>query len=181
MTILAADDLREHIETDLGDVALLRLAAAAEEMIIREAGTAASVTETRNEWGFPWGRHRTLYAARPVSSFTSIKERSHPDGVQTTLAADDYRLEGVRRILRLREGTNPRQLWAPHVELIYTPDSDDDIRKLVQIDLVKLEIMYSGALREREGDFDFWHKDTATETAAILGKLRTARNNMVIT
>ncbi len=181
MTILSADELREHIETDLGDVALLRLAAGAEEMIVREAGQTSDVTETRNEWGFPWGRHRELYTARPVSIFTSIKERSHPDDAQTTLETDDYRLEGVRRIIRLQEGTNPRQLWAPYVELIYTPESDNDIRKLVQIALVKLGVMYSGAKKETEGDFEFWHNDTATETTAILRKLRTARNNMAVT
>lgn len=179
MTILGADELREHIETDLGDVALLRLAASAEEMIVREAGTAATtdVTETHNEWGFPTGRHRTLYTARPVTSFTSIKERSHPDDAQTTLSADDYRLEGVRQIIRLWDGTNPRALWAPHVELIYKPESDDDIRKLVQIDLVKFAVMYSGAAKEKQGDFDFWHHETGKETNAILGRLRTARNN----
>ncbi len=180
MTILTPEKLREHIETDLGDPALLRLAAAAEQMIIREAGETTPVTETRNEWGFPSGRHRTLYTARPVSSITTIKERDHPDDTQTTLATDDFRLEGVRQIIRLQEGTNPRLLWAQHVELVYTTDSDDEIRKLVQIDLVKLSVMYSGAQREREGDFDFWHHDTAKETNAILGMLRNARNNPIV-
>ncbi len=181
MTILTVSQLQEHIETDLGDDAIQRLADATEEMIIREEGETSAVTETRNEWGFPWGRNRTIYTARAISSITSIKERTHPDDDQTTLSTDDYRQEGTRRLIRLQEGTNPRQLWAPHVELIYTPESDSNIRILVQIDLVKLAIMYSGALKETEGDFSFWHHDTAMETGAILRRLNTARNNMVIT
>ncbi len=181
MAILTVSQLQEHIETDLGDDAIQRLADATEEMIVREAGDTTAVTETRNEWGFPWGRHRVIYSSRPITTISSIKERSHPDDTQTTLATDDYRQEGVRRLIRLQEGTNPRQLWAPHVELIYTPESDTNIRELVQIDLVKMAIMYSGALKETEGDFSFWHHDTAKETAALLRPLRTARNNMVIT
>lgn len=181
MAILTVSQLQEHIETDLGDDAIQRLADAAEEMIVREAGRTSDVTETRNEWGFPSGRHRIIYSSRPIASIESIKERDHPDDTQTTLSADDYRQEGVRRLIRLQQGTNSRLLWAPHVELIYTPESDSDIRELVQIDLVKLSIMYSGAQKEKQGDFDFWHNDTATETQAILRRLRTARNSMVVT
>ncbi len=181
MAILTVSQLKEHIEPNIGDAAIQRLADATEQMIVREAGQTSAVTETRNEWGFPWGRHREIYSSRPITSITSIKERDHPDDTQTTLSADDYRQEGVRRLIRLQEGTNPRQLWAPYVELIYTPESDTNIRELVQIDLVKMAIMYSGALKETEGDFSFWHHDTAKETAALLRPLRTARNNMVIT
>lgn len=180
MAILTVSQLQEHIETDLGSDAIQRLADAAEQLIVREAGSASAITEVVNAWGFGRGRDRIIFTARPISSISSIKERDDADDDQTTLSADDYRQEG-RRLIRLRDGTNPRLYWAQHVEVIYTPSTDSNIRELVQIDLVKLAIVNSGAKRERMGDFDFWHHDTMAETKAILGKLRNGHNDRPIT
>ncbi len=178
MTILTATELRTHVETDLADPALTRLASAAEQLIIREAGDTTALTEVFNEENFPAGRERILYLARTTSSIASIKERDHFDDAQITLSSDDYRQEAGRNLIRLREGTNPRQFWASHVEAIYTPDTDSDLRELVQINLVKLAVMYSGAQREEEGDFEFWHLDHATETRKLLALLNNSKNRM---
>ncbi|KKN39098.1 hypothetical protein LCGC14_0746940 [marine sediment metagenome] len=180
MTILTATELRTHIETDLADAALNRLAAAAEQLIIREAGDTAALTEIFNEEGFPQGRERTLFLARTTSSITSIKERDTYDGTQTTLSADDYRQEGGRKLVRLTDGTNSRSLWAPHTEVIYVPATDSNIRELVQINLVTLANMYIGAKQEQEGDFDFEHLDFAPETRKILSLLNNSNNRMLV-
>ena len=180
MAILSVAELREHIETDLGNDALQRLADAAEKNIDRASGGTGAVTETFNEWGFPRGRDRIIHASRPIGTITSIKERDDPDGTQTTLSADDYRQEGDRDLVRLRDGTNPRLFWAQHTELIYSPTTDSALRASVQIDLVKLGVVYSGAKRERMGDFDFWHHDTAKETVAVLLPLRSSFNQLPI-
>lgn len=178
MTILSATELRTHLETDLGDTALDRLGSAAEQLIIREAGDITELTEVLNEQGYPRGRERTIYLARTITSITSIKEREHFDDAQITLSADDYRQEGDRALVRLREGTNPRLFWAPHTEIIYVPVVDSDLRKTVQINLVKLAVMYSGSQRERQGDFDFWHHDYAKETRGLLAQLNNSKNRM---
>ncbi len=178
MTILSATELRAHIETDLSDTALGRLASAAEQLIIREAGDVTALTEIHNEQGYPRGRERIIYLARTVTSITSIKEREHFDDDQTTLSADDFRQEGGRQLVRLRDGTNPRLFWAPHTEIIYVPVVDSDLRKIVQINLVKLAVMYSGAERERQGDFDFEHVDYAKATRGHLAQLNNSENRM---
>ncbi len=178
MTILSATELRQHIETDLSDTAIDRLGSAAEQLIIREAGDITALTETFNEEGYPRGRERIIYLARTVTSITSIKEREHFDDDQTTLSTDDYRQEGGRRLIRLREGTNSRLFWAPHTEVVYVPVVDSDLREIVQINLVKLAVMYSGAQKEKQGDFDFWHLDYATETRAHLAQLNNSKNRM---
>lgn len=178
MTLLTVSELQEHIETDLGNDAIQRLADAAESTINRYAGGTGAQTENINCWGFPRGRERSIYTSRAVSSITSIKERDHPDDTPLTLSANDYELQGDRRLIRLREGDNPRLFWARHVEIVYSPVSDLDTRKLVQINLVKHAIVYSGAQRERIGDFDFWHKETDSEVRAILAPLNNSQNRM---
>jgi len=178
MAILTVSELREHIETDLADTALQRLADAAEETIDREDGGTAAVTENFNEWGFPRGRNRVIYSSRSISSITSIKERDDPDDAGITVAADDYRQEGNRALVRLRDGTNPRLFWAHHIEVILVPVVDGSIRKEVQVNLVKFALNYTGAMREKHGDFEFWHRDTGKEMSAVLAPLRNARNQM---
>lgn len=180
MAILTVSQLQEHLETDLGSDALQRLAEATEEMIDREDGGTAAVTEDFDAFDFLSGRDRRIYTTRAISAITSITERESPDDDVTTLSADDYRQQGDRTLTRLRDGTNPRLFWAPHVRIVYTPVVDSSIRELVQIDLVKMAINYTGAQRERMGDFDFLHVDHKKETESHLSRLRTGKNRMMI-
>ena len=180
MTLLSATQLREHIETDLGDGAIDRIANAAEKMIDREIGAVGAITQIFNEWGYPRGRDRVLFTTLPIGSITSIKERDDPDDTQLTLSADDFRQEGNRSLIRLRDGTNPRLFWAQHTEIIYALAAETEIRELVQINLVKLNLMYSGARKEKQGDFDFWHAEIQKETRAILAPLNSSRNKLPI-
>jgi len=176
MTILTVSQLQEHVETDLGSDAIQRLADAAEKAIDAEAGATAAKTDPFNAWGYGAGRDRVLYTTSAISAISSIVERDYPDGDPTTLASDDYRQEGSRALVRLQQGTNPRALWAPHVLVTYTPLADAELRTMVQINLVKLWITYSGAQREKMGDAEFWHHDTGKEFRAVLAPLRNGRN-----
>lgn len=177
MTILSVSELQEHIETDLGSDAIQRLADAAEKLIDAEVGSVAAVTDSWDGWGFPDGRERVIYTTRGISAITSIVERDFPDDDPTTLAADDYRQEGDHALVRLQQGTNSRLLWAPFILVTYTPQQDDELRQVVQINLVKFWIMYSGADREKLGDFEFWHKTTGDEEKRIMAPLQVARND----
>lgn len=162
MTILTAAELREHIETDLGDDAVNRLAGGAEAIIVGAVGAVASHVDYLD------GGDRELFTTRAVATITTIKERDYPDDAQVALSANDYLSRGKFRIIRLREGDNPRLWWAPMVEVTYVPDINADLLATVQINLVKLAVGYSGFKRETDGDFDFWHEDTAKETRAAL-------------
>lgn len=180
MTLLTNSELKTHIETDLPDAALQRLADAAEKMIDEEAGTVAAVIENFNAWGFPSGRDQRIFVARQISSIASVNERDHPDDTAVTLSTDDYRVENSRMLIRLQEGTNPRLRWAQMMEIAYTPEPQTEIRERVQIDLVKLGIQFSGAKRETIGDdFEFWHLDQKEGLSGALRPLRNTSNRML--
>lgn len=170
MTILDNTALREHIETDLSDDALTRLANAAESLILDVTGSLTvqvDVLRTQAE--------QTLFITRGASSITTIKERDFPDDDQTTLSSDDFRLSGAYTVKRLRQGTNPRLWWASEVEVTYVPDIDTAMVEGVQIELVRLAVVNAGAQRERHGDFDFWHQDRAAATKSAMIPLTSSR------
>lgn len=174
MSILTVNQLREHVETDLLDDALQRLADGAEGTIIAAIGSLTARTDVLG------GLHRSIWATAAVSAVTFIKERNFDDDTQVTLAADDYRQEGGKRFIRLGNGTNPRQSWARYVEIAYTPDIDTGILQTVQIALVKLGVVYSGAERETDGEFEFWHRNNAEDVKAAMLPLNNGRTRMFI-
>lgn len=181
MAILTVTELRAHIESDLTDASLQRLADASEEQIVNVAGSATSETESFADAGYPTGRDRTLYLSRPVSSITTVKERDYRDDSQTSLSADDYRMENTRDLIRLREGSNSRLFWAPFVEVVYVPVVDTGLRKHVQIQLVKKALTYSGFGKEKIGDTNFSHFGTREEVNAILSQLVKAGTHRIVT
>ena len=175
MTIIGdAAALRLYIETDLADNELTQLLAAAESTIVGVTGVIASHTD------FLEGKSEAIYSSRAINTITSIKERDSVDDTAVTLSADDYRFQQGFRILRLREGTNPRIFWAKHVEVAFTPDIDSALLEIVQVNLIKQAIAYSGTKRQSFGDFDFWAAETATETKALLLPLTSSRLRMAI-
>jgi hypothetical protein len=139
--ILTVDELREHVNSDLGDDALQRLLDAAEWAIVNRAGAVGARTEIAS------GGFRFIALARPAFSITSIVESVGT--ATTTLASDDY-LAGAGEMVieRLITGTNPRSGWAPKVTIVYTPVEDEPIRKEVQIELCKLALNYQPGLAE---------------------------------
>lgn len=170
MTILSVADLREHVNSDLGDDALERLLADAEAAIVARAGAAGDRTQIAG------GGYRFIALHRPAATITSIVETV--GNVDTTLAADDYRLRpGGYLIERLLYGTNPRSTWDRRVTVLYSPVDDDAIRIVVQIDLIKLALTYApGLSSERIGDWEevfanssAWNNDEERE--AILCRL----------
>jgi hypothetical protein len=143
MAILTVDDLREHIETSLGEAALQRLLDGTEALIVARAGAAGSTTELVD------GGYRLLTLSRPLGSVTSIVER-YTDDDQLTLSAtanDDYLIwPGGTVIERLTGGTNSRRTWHGRVLVTYTPADDDDLRALAQLALIKLEMAFTPGL-----------------------------------
>ena len=143
MAILTVDELREHVETSLGDSAVQRLLDGTEALIVARAGPSGAVTELVD------GGYRFITLSRPAGSVASVVER-YTDDDQLTLSAtvnDDYLIHpGGTVVERLTGGTNSAHRFRGRVYVTYTPAGDDDLRALVQIQLCKLEIAFTPGL-----------------------------------
>jgi hypothetical protein len=162
MTLLTLDEVKAHVETDLEDTALQRIVTGIESEISDRYGSTDSAEET-----VAGTDRRVLVTHRPIESITSITE----DDV--TLSANDYRQWGRYRLERLSSGDNPRTLWGGVVELQYTPRDDSEQRKLVLVDLVKLELEYRALQSESVGGGDYRanHVDYTRERTRLLRML----------
>lgn len=167
MALLTATEIREHVDTDLGDTALDRLLADADAEIVRRYGAH---TANQVETFTPPPGSTTIMLDRPVSAVVSVVE-TEEDESDTTLAASDYELQSERTLRRKGDGTNPASTWAPIVVVTYTPDSDNARRIGVTIDLVKLAVQYQAAQSVSVGDVSISHVDHARERETILRRL----------
>lgn len=172
MSDVTLRQVREHVESDLSDSALTRLLSAAAQEIASVAGAHNAQRDT-----FLLPDSRVLVTSRPVVSVTSITERV--GGVGQALAASDWRLTHSRELLRLATGANPRVWWGEEVVVVYVPVSDLDIRRRVQIDLVKLSIQYSGAKSEKAGDYSVTLPEYQAERDMLLAPLLAGRLGLV--
>lgn len=169
--ILTADEVREHIETDLVDDALQRIIDAADAEIIRKLGALDSQTDVLQ------GGSRYLHLSRKASAITAVSERYNIEMLGLTvvpLAADDYRLlADGRRIERLQAGTNGASCWQGEVEIESTPaDAGLAERKALLVKLVQLDLQYSGLDSQSVGDVTVKQKsDLMAERAALFGQL----------
>lgn len=139
MTLLDVAALREHITTGLVDAALQRLLDDAEAEIVRYAGPVGSVVEIVRGGG------SQLAVSRPIASITAIRERDD-NYSPITVATDDWEQIGQFVLSRLRFGTNSVGFWRGPVRVTYEPVDDTATRKVVQVELVKIEIANNPAL-----------------------------------
>lgn len=138
------DQVRDHIETDLPDDALMRLIDEAVREVEERFGTDSQVI-TDIEPGD--GGH--LWLGRPALTVTSVQELSR-GVVASTIDAADYVLRFGGRAVELYGWVRrPATL-----RVTYTPRPEADIRDRVVIDLVKLSLTYDGMIHaESVGDY----------------------------
>jgi len=172
-TLLDADGLRLHVETDLTDPALEQLIADADADIVNRFGphaTDGEITVTLR------GGYRELLPTRPIAQVTTVTEYTGSENVAevaTVLAADDYRIDrNGFELTRLGGGTNPRSTWGFRVTLLYHPVNDDDVRRRVMIDLCKLAIQFQGLASERVGAYGASLGDYEGQRSQILRRLQ---------
>lgn len=139
MTLLDVDELREHIQTTLVDAALQRLLDDAEALIVGFGGDVSAAEEIVR------GGSPRITVARPIDSVSAIRERDNY-ATPVTVAVDDWEQNGRFTLTRLRYGTNRSSVWRGPVRVTYVPIDDTDTRKMVQVELVKLEIATSPGL-----------------------------------
>jgi hypothetical protein len=170
MALLTVSELREHVDTDLGDTALARLLADADAEIVRRYG--AHVADIVEVFTPPPGS-TTIHLSRDLSAVDSIVE-VRDDGIgeaTLTLDTDDYSLLRPRTIRRLTGGSYSATSWAPIVTVTYAPVADDARRTLVTVDLVKLAVQYQAASSVTVGDVSISHADYARERENLLRRL----------
>jgi hypothetical protein len=170
LSLLTVDELREHVTTSLDDAAVQRLLDDAEAAIVGYAGEVGTLTE------FVGGGGLSIVTARPIATITSIIERTD-SYVPVTLATDDFRVRDQYVIDRLRLGTNRWLHWRGVVEITYVPIDDTATRKIVQAELVQLELdTKPGLASETVGawtqTFSVAAKSTAEQRLEILARLK---------
>jgi hypothetical protein len=155
-TIISPDDLREHVESGLGDAALQRLIDDADAAIVarygpHDATEAAPVSEE-----FTGGDLR-LFPRQKVASVVSVTEYVGSLGsaeVSYELDPDDWRLEHAGgSIVRLASGPTPAGSWGSRIVIEYLPQTDYSRRQRVALDLCRLAAQQSGLASERAGDY----------------------------
>lgn len=151
MSLLTLAQVREHVESDLGDDAMQRVIDGADAEIIRRLGVLATHTHVTE------GGEQLLHLPRKASSISSVTERYAVSGgsyTNVSLSADDYTLySDGRRAERLNNGTNPADLWQGTVTVVFVPaDAGSAERSMLLVNLVKLELAYTGRLSEGIGD-----------------------------
>jgi len=165
--LLAAADIRTHVDTDLVDAALTRLIDDADAEIISFAGAIASQVEEVHGCAL----HESLTLSRRGSAVTTVVETV--DDTATTLAADDYSLRADGLTLdRLATGTNARETWGDSVVVTYTPVDQTARRKRVLIDLVRLAVEHKALASESVGDYSATSVEYERERTRILSRLR---------
>ena len=142
MTLLTVAQFREHVTTSLGDDAIQRLLDDAEAAIVAFAGPVGSITELVDGGGTRISLSRPIDAAGDVSAISERADSSSP----LTLAANDWALRGRYVLERLRTGTNGGIYWRLPVSVTYTPVDDTATRKMIQVELIKIEIAFNPAL-----------------------------------
>ncbi len=171
MALLTVTQLREHLETDLGDDALQRILDAEEGEIVRRYGSPALASEML-EGGDTW-----LVLERTPASITSITETV--GDVDTVLAADDYRLWSGGRLQRLADGTNPHSDWGDRATIVYVPRDESAQRTLALIQLCKLAVAYQGVkVHSVAGDYSETAQEYNLERERLLRSIA-PRSGMV--
>ncbi len=175
---LSVDQLREHIQSTLGDDALQRLLDDSAAEIERYAGESGDVTELI-DGGYP-----RLSLARAAGTITSITETV--GSTVYNLGSSDYRIRAWGYDLeRLVTGaTHPSSVWRRLVTVRYTPVDADAIRTLVQLDLIRLQLDFNaGLVSQKIGDWSQTFQQGQTQETLrdeILSRLSPESNIRVV-
>lgn len=170
------DQLRLRVETDLDDDTLQRILDANVKAIARAAGSATAESEYQDGTNSDW-----ISVLRPVSEVVSIIERrrSHSSD-PVTLSANDYRLVGPYRFLRLTDGDNPARCWGAEVQFNYTPEVDTAVRDRVALDLSQVDVEYRPFHEEKVGKGEWEGKaDWSKQRRELLAQVREGRSLIV--
>ncbi len=172
-TLLTVAQVREHVETDIGDDAVQRLVDDADAEIIRRLGPVASQVTMLD------GGDENLRLPRKATAITAAVELY--GDVTYTLDATDYTLRGDGYTLeRQNDGTNPSPVWRGSVTITSTPVDETAQRKRLLVDLVKLAVAYDALSSNRIGDVAVQGLDYQAEREKLFRGLRTQGRSLIV-
>ena len=148
MPLLTVSEVRDAVQTDLGDTALGLMVDAADADIVERYGPHAQdgdVTLTI----YPGTNSQLVYLPRPLLSVSEVREGDTTLGDPLTVNTD-WSLRDEGRVIR-RESTK-NTCWKSMVQVVGTPVDNDAKRKMALINLVKLAAEYQGVGSRRIGD-----------------------------
>ncbi len=154
---------------EITDAGLEGMIAGIEAELVQRYGDNISIEES-----FDTGREtQSIFPSRLVDTVTSVVELWGE--VEYTLDVSDYEVINKRRVDRKSTGLNGRPCWGDRVKLVYKPVDDTAQRNQVIVDLVKLELAWSGADSERIGDYSMTQGDYERRRNDILSRLEVRR------
>ena len=173
--MITTADLNSRVENDLDEITLQRIIDANVQAINRGAGAAVAITEDRRPRNSQWVSIR-----RPAVTIDTVTERRRHSSAAVILAADDYRLVGKYRLLRLTDGTNGAAFWGHELLVTYTPEVDQDVRDRVTLDLSSVDIEFRAYDKEKSADWEGEQKKGwKSKRGELLRQVREGRSPIV--
>ena len=163
-TLISLEDLRDHLETGLVDDALEQLVDDIDTDIIRLFGPHDGELTIKTR---PGSFMKMAVLPRPAASVASISHRHDLHTDETSIEVEDYELIHGGRALHKRWG-----FWHQNVTVTFTPVEDNKRRVQVLVDVARLELQFTGVLRQQTGSYTEWTLDLVKERNRILGRLR---------
>ena len=163
MALLNLVQVRENIETGLGDDALQRIMDAVEEDIDQRHGAVDSQVDDL-EAGL-----EKLWTTRPILTITTVTETVGT--TDTDLSANDFVKRHETQLDRLNTGDNSRERWGIRVKITYVPVDTTKRRITTFLKMILMDIVYSGLDSSREGDFNSKSLNYASEREKLLSSL----------
>lgn len=154
MPKLTLDEVRDQVQSDLTSAAFGKVYAAEERRIVKVVGKDTAVIERKNALGLV-----DLFTHRTIGTINSIKERVSVSSDEVTLASDDFRVVGERRIRRLSTGTNGGSWWGVEVVIDYDPVDNIDLRNSTLVELCRISVDESAAESEKDGDYQATYRN----------------------
>jgi hypothetical protein len=160
-SLVTVADVHALVATSKTDTQIQAVIDREEADVIRLYGAhyiaATSVSETKSGGGF------NLFLRRPVASVTTVTEDT------ALLASTSYRLWGSQgRLERLPVGS----WWGEVVVVSYVPTDDNNTRRSVIIELVRLALEHSAMKSESvAGEYSYTAPDWLVERSNLLRSL----------
>jgi hypothetical protein len=159
-------ELRAVVPTGLDDTRLQIVIDREEEMMIARCGPNydGSAVEALVAGGRP-----SLFLTRRVDRVVQLAEYSRLDSVATELDENDVYVLGDRgQLIRLPEGTK----WLPHVAIRYVPADDNEERRDVLIELVRIALNRTAFKSENiAGEYSYQAPDWERERQRLYRRL----------
>lgn len=164
MSLVTVAEVRVMVQTGITDQQLQAVIDREETIMVQRCGAHYVNTSTRNTETLH-GRYTKLHLTQKITSIYRVTE----DGVVLSQTDGDFRVWELEGCLeRLPAGS----LWGEVVSVIYVPYDDNERRKAVLIEMVRLALERTSMQSESvAGEYSYHAPDWEYERARLLRSL----------